>query len=217
MERMGQPQPEAEPHRDGQQQSVDPDQQQASGPGRKANGLIGDTNGIGTRQLRVPVRLTTTKGTTTFSTSHSAAHLQQVHHISDSLVTEHHRGSDHSLLNQRIRASAMLTAKFPRAAELMAKATEDVLAFRHFPPQQWKKIWSTNLLERVNEEIKRCTRVVGIFPNDAAIERLVGAVLLEQDEHWQLEGRRMFSAESMAEIPALEDLPAQACLQEATT
>jgi hypothetical protein len=72
----------------------------------------------------------------------------------------------------------------------MAKATEDVLAFRHFPPQHWKKIWSTNLLERVNEEIKRRTRVVGIFPNDAAIERLVGAVLLEQDEHWQLEGRR---------------------------
>ena len=50
----------------------------------------------------------------------------------------------------------------------------------------------------------------------AAITRLVGAVLLEQDEHWQLEGRRMFSAESMADIPALEVLPAQACLQEAT-
>ncbi|MFM8259351.1 MAG: IS256 family transposase [Vulcanococcus sp.] len=115
------------------------------------------------------------------------------------------------------QVSAMLAAKFPRAAELMAKAAEDVLAFRHFPPQHWKKIWSTNLLERVNEEIKRRTRVVGIFPNDAAIERLVGAVLLEQDEHWQLEGRRMFSADSMAEIPALGDLPVQACLQEATT
>jgi putative transposase len=72
----------------------------------------------------------------------------------------------------------------------------------------WRKIWSTNLIERVNEEIKRRTRVVGIFPNDAAITRLVGAVLLEQDEHWQLEGRRMFSAESMAAIPELEDLPA---------
>ena len=62
-------------------------------------------------------------------------------------------------------------------------------------------VWSTNLLERVNEEIKRRTRVVGIFPNDAAITRLVGAVLLEQDEHWQLEGRRMFSLDSMAAIP----------------
>jgi transposase-like protein len=59
-----------------------------------------------------------------------------------------------------------------------------------------------------NRSIKRRTRVVGIFPNDAAITRLVGAVLLEQDEHWQLEGRRMFSAESMAAIAELEDLPA---------
>jgi putative transposase len=101
-----------------------------------------------------------------------------------------------------------LAERFPRAAELMAEAREDVLAFRHFPQQHWKKVWSTNLLERVNEEIKRRTRVVGIFPNDAAITRLVGAVLLEQDEHWQLEGRRMFSAESMAAIPSLEDLPA---------
>ena len=56
--------------------------------------------------------------------------------------------------------------------------------------------------------IKRRTRVVGIFPNDAAITRLVGAVLLEQDEHWQLEGRRMFSAESMAAIAEPGDLPA---------
>jgi transposase-like protein len=56
-------------------------------------------------------------------------------------------------------------------------------------------------------KIKRRTRVVGIFPNDAAITRLVGAVLLEQEEHWQLEGRRMFSAESMAAIAELEDLP----------
>ena len=104
--------------------------------------------------------------------------------------------------------AASLAERFPRATELMHQAREDVLAFRHFPAPHWRKIWSTNLLERVNEEIKRRTRVVGIFPNDAAITRLVGAVLLEQDEHWQLEGRRMFSAESMATIPSLEDLPA---------
>ncbi|MEA5423982.1 transposase, partial [Synechococcus sp. CCY9202] len=97
--------------------------------------------------------------------------------------------------------------RFPKATELMNEAREDVLAFRHFPQPHWKKVWSTNLLERVNEEIKRRTRVVGIFPNDASITRLVGAVLLEQHEHWQLEGRRMFSAESMAAIPELEDLP----------
>ena len=112
--------------------------------------------------------------------------------------------------------ASSLAERFPRAAELMLEAREDVLSFRHFPEQHRRKIWSTNLLERVNEEIKRRTRVVGIIPNHAAITRLVGAVLLEQDEHWQLEGRRMFSAESMAAIPALEELPAQPSLQEAT-
>jgi hypothetical protein len=91
----------------------------------------------------------------------------------------------------------------------MGSAREGVLAFRHFPQQHWRKFWSTNLLERENKEIKRRTRVVGIFPNVAAITRLVGAVLLEQDEHWQLEGRRMFSLDSMAAIPtAAEELPA---------
>jgi transposase-like protein len=104
--------------------------------------------------------------------------------------------------------AASLAERFPKAAALMHEAKEDVLAFRHFPQPHWKKVWSTNLLERVNEEIKRRTRVVGIFPNDAAIIRLVGAVLLEQHEHWQLEGRRMFSAESMAAIPELGDIPA---------
>jgi len=104
--------------------------------------------------------------------------------------------------------AASLAERFPKAAALMHEAREDVLAFRHFPKDHWKKVWSTNLLERVNEEIKRRTRVVGIFPNDAAIIRLVGAVLLEQHEHWQLEGRRMFSAESMAAIPELDGGPA---------
>lgn len=97
----------------------------------------------------------------------------------------------------------------------MAQARKDLLAFRHFPQQHWKKDWSTNLLDRVNEEVKRRTRVVDILPNDASITRLVGAVRLEQDEHWQLEGRCMFSVESMTAIPAMESLPAQASLEEA--
>ncbi|MFM9104545.1 MAG: IS256 family transposase [Cyanobium sp.] len=113
--------------------------------------------------------------------------------------------------------AASLAERFPKAAALMHEAKEDVLGFRHFPKEHWKKVWSTNLLERVNVAprgalgsavIKRRTRVVGIFPNDASITRLVGAVLLEQHEHWQLEGRRMFSAESMAAIPELGDIPA---------
>jgi putative transposase len=94
----------------------------------------------------------------------------------------------------------MLTDNFPAAAALMAQAKEDVLAFRAFPPEHWRKIWSTNPLERLNKEIKRRTRVVGIFPNDAAIIRLVGAFLLEQQEEWQLDGRRVFSELSMAKL-----------------
>jgi putative transposase len=112
--------------------------------------------------------------------------------------------------------AASLAERFPRATELMLEATEGVLAFRHFPQPHWCRIWSTNLLERLNEEVKRRTRVVVIFPNDVAITRLVGAVLLEQDEHWQLEGRRMFSGESIAAIPALEALEPQSSLQEAS-
>jgi putative transposase len=113
--------------------------------------------------------------------------------------------------------AASLAKRFHRATELMLAAKEDVLAFRHFPAPHWRKIWSANLLDRLNEEVKRRTRVVGIFPNDAAITRLVGAVLMEQDEHWQLEGRQMFSAERMPAIAAMVALMPQATLQEAAT
>jgi putative transposase len=75
-----------------------------------------------------------------------------------------------------------------------------VLAFRTFLPEHWRKIWSTNPLERLNKAIKRRTRMVGIFRNDAAIIRLVGALLLEQQEEWQLDGRRVFSEHSMAKL-----------------
>jgi putative transposase len=112
------------------------------------------------------------------------------------------------ILNRWDDLAASLAERFPNAAGLMDEAREHVLAFRHFPQVHWRKIWSTNLRELVNVEIKRRTRVVGIFPNDAAITRYLGAVLLELDEHWQLEVRRLFSAESMSAIAELEDLPA---------
>jgi len=100
---------------------------------------------------------------------------------------------------------AMLSEKFPAAAALMEQAREDVLAFRAFPPEHWRKIWSTNPLERLNKEIKRRTRVVGIFPNDASIVRLVGALLVEQQEEWQLDGLRVFSELSMAKLDNSSD------------
>ena len=94
--------------------------------------------------------------------------------------------------------AGMLGRQLPKVETMLRDAADDLLAFTGFPPAHWKKIWSTNPLERLNKEIKRRTDVVGVFPNPAALLRLAGAVLVEAHDEWQIGDRRYLSEDSMA-------------------
>jgi putative transposase len=92
--------------------------------------------------------------------------------------------------------AAALQKRYPKAAELLLEAETEILAYMDFPQSHWRRIYSTNPLERLNKEIKRRTNVVGIFPDRDSVIRLVGSLLMEIDDEWQI-GRRYFSQASM--------------------
>jgi putative transposase len=102
--------------------------------------------------------------------------------------------------------------KVPKLANLMDEAENDVLAYMTFPKQHWSKLHSTNPIERLNGEIKRRTEVVGIFPNDEAIIRLVGALILEQNDEWAVQRARYMTLETIGQMSddPLISLPAVA-------
>ena len=101
--------------------------------------------------------------------------------------------------------ATMLGKQLPKVEQMLREAHDDLLAFTAFPVSHWKKIWSTNPLERLNKEIKRRTDVVGVFPNPEALLRLAGAVLVEAHDEWQVTDRRYLSEGSMALLSPIGD------------
>ncbi len=124
--------------------------------------------------------------------------------VSAFIATAFAQNDADSARQQWRRVADQLRPKVPKLAALMDDAEPDVLAYMSFPAQHRAKLHSTNPLERLNGEIKRRTEVVGIFPNEAAITRLVGAILLEQNDEWAVQRARYMTLET---ITALGDDP----------
>ncbi len=124
--------------------------------------------------------------------------------VSAFMATAFAQDSAEAAKTQWRKVADQLRPKLPKLSGFMDEAETDVLTYMNFPADHWSKIHSTNGLERLNGEVKRRTDGVGIFPNDDAIVRLVGAILLEHNDEWAVQRARYMTLETMA---ALSDDP----------
>lgn len=120
--------------------------------------------------------------------------------VSAFIATAYAQETPEAAKGQWRKVADQLRPSVPKLARMMDTAEEDVLAYMSFPPQHRTKLHSTNPLERLNGEIKRRTGVVGIFPNEDAITRLVGALLLEQNDEWAVQRGRYMTLESVSQL-----------------
>jgi putative transposase len=132
--------------------------------------------------------------------------------VSAFIATAFAQNSADAAKTQWRKVADQIRPKLPKLAGFMDDAEDDVLAYMSFPADHWPKLHSTNGLERLNGEIKRRTEVVGIFPNDEAVIRLVGAILLEQNDEWAVQRARYMTLETIATLSddAAVGLPAVA-------
>ena len=132
------------------------------------------------------------------ATAHAGKSGRRV--VSAFIATAYAQETPEAAKGQWRKVADQLRPSVPKLAKLMDTAEEDVLAYMSFPPQHRTKLHSTNPLERLNGEIKRRTGVVGIFPNEDAITRLVGALLLEQNDEWAVQRGRYMTLESVTQL-----------------